>query len=161
LTVAQQAASPVHDAVALFGFHTGGMAQYLGPEDLRLAPAEARANLSALTRRHFPQPYMTPQPPNNKRPVSAATALEPILMTGSMMAMVPNMIAEDAAAITVPVLLAFGDADLHGPPHATPAAYTGSSDVTLLVLRGTRHNHFIFPSRTLLFERVARWAGAV
>ena len=29
---------------------------------------------------------------------------------------------------------------------------------TLLVLPETKHNHFVYPSRTHLFERVARWA---
>ena len=47
---------------------------------------------------------------------------------------------------------------LHGDPYRTPQAYSASPEVTLLVLPDTKHNHFVYPSRTHLFERLANWA---
>jgi len=161
LTIVQQATDPMHDALALFGFHTGGLPAQLGEADIGLDPVDTRARLIALSRTRFPDPFIALAPPPSSRPVSAATAIDRVYLTPSYMAMLPGMISADAAAIAVPVLIALGDGDLHAEPHRMPAAYSGSSDITLLVLPDTRHNHFIYPSRTRFFDRVARWAEAL
>lgn len=161
LTIVQQAAEPFHAALALFGFHTGGLPAQLSEADMDLDPADTRARLVELTRKRFPDAFIALEPPPSSRPVSAASAIDRVYLTPSYMAMLPGMIAEDAAAIDVPVLIALGDGDLHAEPHRTPAAYARSPDITLLVLQDTRHNHFIYPSRTRFFARVARWAEAL
>jgi alpha-beta hydrolase superfamily lysophospholipase len=161
LTIVQQAAEPMHDALALFGFHTGGLPGQLTQADLALDVADTRARLVEIARGRFPSPSIDLQAPPSSRPVSAASAIERVMLTPSYMAMLPGMIAADAAAIDVPILIALGDSDLHGDPHRTPAAYPGSPDITLLVLRDTRHNHFLYPSRTAFFDRVARWAASL
>lgn len=161
LTIVHEAASPTFDAVALLGFHTAGLKEHLTAADHALDVADARQRLVEIVRTRFPKPYLLLEAPPSTRPVSATPATDRVLMTGALMAMLPGMVSADAARIEVPVLLAFGDGDLHDDPHAAPAAYPASSDVTLLVLRGTRHNHFIYPSRTWLFERIARWAEAL
>ena len=74
LTIVQQAAAPLHDALALFGFHTAGMAQHLSPEELAIAPADARVRLSELTRQRFPEPYLVVDPSPSQRRVSTACA---------------------------------------------------------------------------------------
>ena len=158
ITVVQQAASGQHDGLALMGFHIGGVAEHLTDADRALDTDYARANLVELARKRFPVAYHELQPQPSKRPVSASSAIERVMMTPSLMAMLPGIVAKDAAAISVPVLIALGDGDLHGDPYRTPQAYTASPEVTLLVLPETRHNHFVYPSRTHLFERVARWA---
>jgi alpha-beta hydrolase superfamily lysophospholipase len=158
ITVVQQAASGQHRGLALMGFHTGGVAEHLTDDDRALDLEHARANLVDVARKRFPVAFHELQPQPSKRAVSAASAIERIMMTPSLMAMLPNIVAKDAASITVPVLIALGDADLHGDPYRTPQAYSSSPEVTLLVLPETKHNHFVYPSRTHLFERVARWA---
>lgn len=161
LTVVQQAAQPVHDGLALLGFHTAGLPDQLTQADLDLDRAEARARLAELARMRFPVGFLPPNPSPSSRPLSTNAALDRINLAPSYMTMLPDMIAADAAGITVPLLLAVGDNDLHSDPHQMPTSYPGSKDISLLVLEDTRHNHFIFPSRTRLFERVARWAEAL
>lgn len=159
LTIVQQAAEPLHDALALFGFHTGGLPGQLTEADTGLDMIDTRARLVEITRARFPDfSWIELKAPPSSRPVSAASALERVFMTPSYMAMLPGMIAPDAAAIDVPILIAMGDGDLHTEPHRMPAAYPSSADIRLLVLRDTRHNHFLYPSRTAFFDRVARWA---
>ena len=161
LTMIQQAADPIHRAVALFGFQQRGLPAYASAEALALAPEVARARLIELGRAHAPTAFITLQAPPSKRAISLALAMDIVLTPPSLMALLPHMALPDAAAIRVPVLLAFGDGDLHDAPHAAVADYRSSRDVMLLVLADTRHNHFIYPSRTRLFERVGRWADGV
>ncbi len=60
-------------------------------------------------------------------------------------------------AIDVPVLLAYGDKDLFGPPQEIVRYYPRCNDIGLLILPETRHNHFIYPTRKTLFDRFAQW----
>lgn len=161
LTVLQQARTPMYDAVCLMGFHTGGLPAQINDYDRSLDPAYAREHLIELARKRFPMSTITMNPTPSKRPVSAVMASDVIYLTSSYMMMLPDMASLDAAAIKVPVMIVLGDGDLHADPHATPSAYSGSPDVTLIVLPETRHNHFVYPSRTHLFERVARWANSL
>ncbi|SFR89842.1 alpha/beta hydrolase [Sphingomonas jatrophae] len=161
LTTMQQAADPIHLAVALFGFQHRGLPDYLSDAERALPPAEARARLIELARARSPDPFITLQAPPSKRAISLSAAMDRVLTTPSLMALLPDAGAPDAAALDVPVLLALGDGDMHDQPHAAPALYRGSPDVTLLVLQDTRHNHFIYPSRTRLFDRVERWASSL
>jgi pimeloyl-ACP methyl ester carboxylesterase len=161
LAVLQQAKAPIYDAVCLMGFHTCGLPAQINDFDRSLDPVEARANLVALARKRFPMSTIMMSPQPSKRPVSAVSATDVIYLTSSYMMMLPDLAAPDAAAITCPVMLVLGDGDLHANTHATPAAYSGSPDVTLIVLPDTRHNHFVYPSRTYLYGRVARWAASI
>jgi pimeloyl-ACP methyl ester carboxylesterase len=161
LTIIQQSERPMHIALAVFGFHTNGLPDYVSPEDAMLDPAVVRANIVAMTRARQPEPYYALRPSASKQPVSADVAMQPLLVTMTLMSRLPNMIAKDAASIDVPLFLAFGDKDLHKDVHSAPASYTACNDITFLVLPDTRHNHFVYPSRSFLFERFARWASGV
>jgi pimeloyl-ACP methyl ester carboxylesterase len=160
MTVVQQAESPIHSGLVLYGFHTYGQPEHIPAADAGLDPAWIRTHIPELVRRH-PEPYFTLNPPATKQRVSAAVAMEPLLMMAALSSTIPNLIAEDAAAIAVPIMLVFGDNDLNIRPHKAPAAYTACNDLTLLVLKDTKHNHFIYPSRTPMFARVAKWMQRV
>jgi alpha-beta hydrolase superfamily lysophospholipase len=161
LTVIQQAAERTHAALAAFGFHTAGLDGYLAPEERDLDPAAVRADIAAATRRFYPEPYVTLQAPASRQAVSAESAMEPLLVTTRLPSRLPGMIAADAATIDVPILLAFGDKDMHPATHEAPASYPKCPDLTLVVLPGTRHNHFIYPTRTFLADRMAQWARTI
>jgi alpha-beta hydrolase superfamily lysophospholipase len=164
LTTIQEAADPMHCAVAIMGSHVRGWAQFCMPEELAMDPADIRARLVELTRARYPnEPYMKIDMKPSKQPVKADPALEPMLIMTSLLSIIPNITAKDAAAVKVPVMLAFGDADIHidADFRTAPAAFTGSNDISLLILPNTRHNHFVYPSRTLLFARIAQWAKTV
>lgn len=161
LMVLHEAKTPIYDGVCLMGFHTCGLPVQINEEDRALDPLYAREHLIDLSRKRFTMSTITMTPSPSKRPVSAVSATDVIYLTSSYMMMLPELATPDAAAIKTPVMLVLGDGDLHPDTHATPAAYSGSSDVTLIVLSETRHNHFVYPSRTYLFERVARWAASL
>jgi len=175
LTVMQQARHASHAALVVLGFSSRGLAAALSPEELRYAddPAGARANLVRLAQLRGGDPY--PEVPRSaqgrelfagdtadRRGVDALQrARDRLLLTAGEFSMIPGSCVPECAAIEVPVLLALGDRDMAGPPEAIPASYPRSPGVTLLVLPGTGHAHFLFPARAQLFERVASWCRAV
>lgn len=75
---------------------------------------------------------------------------------------IPGYIQQDAAAIDVPVFLAFGAViDLTPGPHAEPANYSASTDVTLYLVEGSAHCHNFSTNRTALWDRIGRWIPTV
>jgi len=71
--------------------------------------------------------------------------------------MVSGSVAEEMAAVDVPVFLGIGERDITGPAHAIPAAYPSAPEVLLYVLPGAGHNHNVAPNRELLWDRLATW----
>ncbi|MBS0378909.1 MAG: alpha/beta fold hydrolase [Proteobacteria bacterium] len=175
LTAMQQARRPMHAGLVLLGFGTAGLAVALSPEEARYAgdPAGARAELVRLARLRSPDPYPLIQRSAQAREMFAGNTADPrgvealkaaragLLLTAGLFSMIPGSAAPECAAVGVPVFLGLGDRDIAGPPHAIPAAFTSSHDVTLLVLEMTGHAHFLFPSREHLFGRLARWCEDV
>jgi pimeloyl-ACP methyl ester carboxylesterase len=74
---------------------------------------------------------------------------------------VPYVTREAAGQVDVPVFLAYGEVDVSSDPHAEPAAFQRSPDVTLYVLAGSGHCHNMAGSRELLWDRLANWCGSV
>jgi alpha-beta hydrolase superfamily lysophospholipase len=90
------------------------------------------------------------QPP----PSWISFAMPPVAL--SMMA--PGVVAAEAAEIDVPVFLGFGERDTTEDPIAEPAAYRGSSDITLSVFPRMAHMHNFATTRQQLWRRLAHWA---
>jgi pimeloyl-ACP methyl ester carboxylesterase len=72
-----------------------------------------------------------------------------------------GVVARYATAIDAPVLCAMGERDVVADPHAEPAAYRASSDVSLYVVPRMGHNHNLATTRHLLWDRVAAWGRMV
>jgi alpha-beta hydrolase superfamily lysophospholipase len=175
LTAMQQARSPAHAALALFGFSNAGLVPALSAEEKRFCgdPAGLRENLVRLARLRDPNPYpQVRRSPQGTELFAGATAdprgvealkvaRSTLLLTAGVFSMVPGSCAPECARIAVPVFLALGDRDMAGPPHLIPANYPASPDVTLQVLPATGHAHFLFPGRRALFERVTGWCEAM
>jgi pimeloyl-ACP methyl ester carboxylesterase len=174
MTVMQQAQFHSYNAVVLFGFGPIGMPEVLNEEARALAndPPAIRANVVRLARAFHGEPYPEVKPSGRGREIfgggadpGAMHALrrvrDRLLATLSMFVIIPGSSAPEAAQIDVPLLLVVGDRDMCGPPHALPASFPGSSDVTLLCLPNTGHSHFVFASTSALFPRLALWADAV
>jgi pimeloyl-ACP methyl ester carboxylesterase len=170
MTVLQQAAQRQHSAIALLGFSTRGLPEYLGPKLRELDTAAQRAQLVDLTRGMFSEPYPEIRPSPQSSAIYSGAEAEPagveaikaardrLLPVPAFMSMLPGNVAPEAAAVTVPVFLGLGERDMAGPTHQVPAAFTGSGDVTLHILPKAGHSHFLFPARHGLFERLAAWA---
>ncbi len=63
-----------------------------------------------------------------------------------------------AAEVKGPVFLAFGDQDIPERPRDDVGFYTGSDDVTMVVLEGAAHAHNFAPTREILWARMVAWA---
>lgn len=174
MTVMQQAQFHSYDALVLFGFGTVGMPEVLSEEARALAndPQAIRANVVRLAQAFHVEPYPEVKPNGRGREIfgggadpRAMTALRAVRdrlpATLSMFVIIPGSSAPEAAQIDVPLLLVVGDRDMCGPPHALPASFPASSDVTLLCLPDTGHSHFVFSSASALFPRLALWANTV
>jgi pimeloyl-ACP methyl ester carboxylesterase len=75
--------------------------------------------------------------------------------------MTPGVVAQEARAIKVPVLIGVGERDVCPDPHAEPSAYTGSGDVSLFIVPRMAHMHNFASSRQQLWSRIERWARRV
>jgi pimeloyl-ACP methyl ester carboxylesterase len=176
LTAMQQAQYPQHAGVVLMGFSARGLAPALSAQEAAFAqdPGRIRENLVRLARLRSPgEPYPQIGPTPQAREFFAGSdaeragvealreARDGLLVTAGLFSMIPGSCAPECSRVAVPVLLVVGDRDIAGPPHAIPADFPGSRDVTLCVLPNTGHCHFLFASRERLFHRVARWIDSV
>jgi len=175
VAIFQQAAHRSYAAVAILGT-TNREVEPLGlPEEVvrAAATAEGRAALVEQAAAAMPDPYIE----GGREPLLAwfhladvpravveadnATTLTVVPRRCGAAGGTPGIAVEAAAAIDVPVFLAYGDVDVSPSPHGEPAFYPSSPDVTLYVLRGSGHCHNMASSRRLLWERLARWFGTV
>jgi pimeloyl-ACP methyl ester carboxylesterase len=66
----------------------------------------------------------------------------------------PGAVADEAARIDVPVLLATGERDVCHPPAQEVAALKAATDISVLVVPRMAHMHNFATTRTLLWERL-------
>jgi pimeloyl-ACP methyl ester carboxylesterase len=176
MTVLQQAAHRQHAGIALLGFSTRGLPEYLIPAARELAlsdPTAVRACMVELARKTFFEPYPVIKPSAEssnffagaKADPRAASIIRPaathLLPVPAFMSMLPGNVAPEAAQIDVPVFLGLGELDIAGPANEIPPAFSASPDVSLHIWPATGHSHFLFPARGELFEQVAEWAGKI
>lgn len=68
--------------------------------------------------------------------------------------MLPDSLATEAAALTVPVLLAAGERDVCHPPAVEVATLKAATDIAIFVLPQTAHMHNFSEARQRLWERL-------
>jgi pimeloyl-ACP methyl ester carboxylesterase len=69
----------------------------------------------------------------------------------------PGVIAPEAAAIEVPVLVALGERDVIADPKGEPRAYLSASSVDLFICPRMGHMHNFATTRELLWQRIDTW----
>ncbi|MDP3859771.1 MAG: alpha/beta hydrolase [Stagnimonas sp.] len=172
-TILQQAAQAQHAAIAVLGFSTRGLPEYVSPrvKELAAQSVEAvRAELVESARKmfggaHYPEIKPNPQAsrifegaqadPRGVEAIKAARA--PLLPVPAFFSMIPGNVAPEAARISVPVFLGLGERDMVGDPQRVPAAFSASPAVELYLQPGAGHSHFLFDSRFELYDRLAGW----
>lgn len=175
LTILQQAEFHQHAAIAVLGFSTRGLPEYLPPEARALAadPVAARRAAPRLARAMFRENYPSIGRTEDGaalyagRSAEAAgveaikAARERLLPVPALESMLPGNVAPEAARIGVPVFVGLGERDMAGPPQEAPKAFTASPAVTFHLVPGAGHSHFLFPARVGLFDALAAWAQSV
>jgi pimeloyl-ACP methyl ester carboxylesterase len=73
----------------------------------------------------------------------------------------PRAVAQEAAAITVPVLIAFGERDVAAVPKLEPTAYQCADSVDLFICPRMAHMHNFAGTRELFWQRIERFADWV
>jgi len=76
-------------------------------------------------------------------------------------AMLPGAVADEAARIDVPVLLASGERDVCRPPAVEVAALKAATDISVLVVPQMAHMHNFAATRTLMWERLDEFVAHV
>lgn len=75
--------------------------------------------------------------------------------------MLPGCFKEDAAKVTVPVLIGDGERDTCPEPHREPSAYPASPDVSLYIVPRMAHMHNFASTRHTLWQRLNSWARMI
>lgn len=172
LTTVQQATTRPHAAIALLGFSTRGLPEYLPPAARGLDHAAARAKVVELARAMFVAPYPVIRGGGNTQLYGSETvdprgvaaikrASEHLLPVPAFQSMLPGNVAPEAARIDVPLFLGIGERDMVGPPQDVAAAFPAARAVHLQMLPATGHSHFLFASRVQLFDALAQWVRDV
>src|SRR6202008_3200049 len=69
-----------------------------------------------------------------------------------------GFVAAEAAAVDVPVFLAYGARDVSADPAAEPMAFVQAEDVTLIVVPRMAHMHNFASTRHQLWDALSAWA---
>lgn len=75
--------------------------------------------------------------------------------------MSPGAIGPEAAAVTVPVLVAMGERDVIADPKGEPRAYQSATSVDLYICPRMGHMHNFAGTRELFWRRIETWASWV
>jgi hypothetical protein len=166
LVVHQQARHRLYDGLALLGHSGRGLPEVLTPDELA-----GTESVVELARKRFGQPLPQGETAGSEMlvgpslPAAAAAALDaaraPLLVVCGLAAMLPGSHADELASVDVPVFLGIAEHDITGPPHEAPSHLTGTTDVTLHVVRGGFHNSNVADRRVELWDRLALWARTV
>jgi pimeloyl-ACP methyl ester carboxylesterase len=174
LLVRLQARHQPFAALVLLGFGGGGsMDAHLDEEVLAYAgdPGGLTNNLVELTRQRYTDPL--PTMPRGSSDLLVGHPMEPavheaivaarteLLALAGLASMVEGNVGPELAAISVPVLIAVGDHDIAGPPHASASHLPSAPEVTSLVVPDAGHNHNVAPTRQYLWNRMATWAHSL
>jgi pimeloyl-ACP methyl ester carboxylesterase len=73
----------------------------------------------------------------------------------------PGVVATEAAAITVPVLVAMGERDVVPDPWLEPKAYRSAADISLFVCPRMAHMHNFASTRETFWGRTHAWGDMV
>jgi len=171
VSMLQQAAFGSYAGLAILGTTNGAVGQLdLPPEMIEAAATpDGRAALVDQMASGIPDRYVTgdrgplrswfhlSDVPDELIAADEAATLTVVPRRCAAGSTVPGITAEAAAAVTVPVLLAYGEVDVSTDPHGEPAFFGASPDVTLYLLPGSGHCHNLAGTRHRLWDRLLWW----
>ncbi|MDT0575203.1 alpha/beta hydrolase [Croceicoccus sp. F390] len=86
------------------------------------------------------------------------SAIGPLYAAGGIMAMISGSFEKEACGLDCPAFFLFGGNDIGVPPTEAVSGFPALTDVRLLVLPNTGHNHFGYRSMASFTARLDRWA---
>lgn len=128
------------------------------PPKLWGSPWEELEPYFELPRENFADLFYAPGIPAEAIAVDTALATS-VPRVAAIETTIPRVSAAAAAAIDVPVLLAYGAVDLSPDPAAEPATYPAAPAVELIALGNSAHCHNLSADREALWARLLDWAG--
>jgi hypothetical protein len=174
LVCIEQALFASYDGIAPLGFTHGGKGRAVGEigpvaDDpaarLEAATAQARAFFGPDWDARYGVVERTPHlgwlhGPDFPAEVLAAdlTMVAPWPAMAFIDALLEGFTADFAARVASSVFVSFGENDVPERPHDDVGFYTGSNDVTLLVVPGAYHCHNFQEHRAILWDGIATWA---
>jgi pimeloyl-ACP methyl ester carboxylesterase len=81
--------------------------------------------------------------------------------TCALQMMSPGFVTEEAAAITVPVLVGVGERDVRPEPLLEAKAFSSARDVSVYVVPRMAHMHNFASTRLQLWDRIVNWSRLV
>jgi pimeloyl-ACP methyl ester carboxylesterase len=157
LVIAQQAFEPLAAGVAVLGWSNERIERHGAPLDTYsvedgyvTVPRSGRRDLFFL--RDVPEPVVRE---------NEVDMLAPVPLPLFESTVTPQVVATQAAQLTVPVFLLFGEHDNAPNPDGEVAGYPRAPDVTYVRLAGSAHCHNFAGSRAVLWDRLAWWAHGI
>ena len=102
---------------------------------------------------------LTDFPARNGKPPPWASATLPVVV--ATWCIVPGAVAPEAAAVSVPVLVALGERDVCADPKGESRAYQSATSVDFYVCPRMGHMHNFAGTRELFWQRIETWANWV
>jgi len=164
----QQGTVKTFDGIVVLGHSGLGYPEVLTESELAIGGDVDRDTLQEMARTRF-----TPDAPRQRgaiagrfhaddvpEAVQAAfrSQMTRLLQSCGLASMLPGFAREQKRAITVPVLIAYGDHDLTPDFSTVPSQFPASPDVTLLRVPGSGHCHHQASRRHDLWDDIARWS---
>lgn len=103
------------------------------------------------------QPFLR-QTETDQAPPEWISPVRPALLAHIL---TPGIIAPQAAAVDVPVLLAMGDRDVVVDPRGEPRSYLSAPSIDLFVCPNMGHMHNFAGTRELFWQRISHWGSFV
>jgi len=163
LTVTQQAAHRTYAGIMIIGFTAVGVRREYGSGNngKQAVPGEnAPRDYILADRERLRGLFHWPDVPADVIAADDALCVEVPAAIGRI-GVTPGVIAEDAANIEVPVYICQSELDNSPDPHAEPACYCMSRDITLHILDNAAHCQNFASSRQVMWDRMHHWARGV
>ena len=181
LTVLVQSRHHVYAGLGLLGFaHSDHyaltqLAALMTPEELAVIgdPDAISEQLVALSKARFGRPLPSSTTASRRSDfllagmavseegLTALDACSASLLACCGLGSMLKCTAPDVKELDVPVFIGCGERDIAGNVRATADALQRCPDITLFELPGSGHNHNVAPNRTVLWDRLGRWAMGI
>lgn len=163
LTILQQAEHATYDGVMIMGYTADAVHFTLHGQRLRAAdyiPTGPVPDYSSNDRAALRHGFHWEDVPEDVITADNAMAVETPSCIG-LDSIRAQIVKHEAGQITVPVYICLGERDVAPDPHAEPAFYRSSRDITLQILPHSGHCHTFASTRAQMWDRMHHWARGV